>query len=245
MALVQNFQEQPTDCQPSPISSTALKQNWNSSSSVSSSTPSVPSETNDGCFECNICLDSAYEPVVTLCGHLYCWPCIYKWIHSQRSPIDPTDAPKCPVCKSKIINSSIIPLYGRGNSRTEPGPEFKKPKTEPVIPRRPAALRLEQHQNLTHRTLGNYTPHSPQSMAFGGAAGPSSFFSPTVGVFGEMVFARMFGSAENLFPYPNSYQGTLVGSSPRIRRQEMEVEKSLNRVSIFLLCCFILCLLLF
>jgi|TARA_B110000977_G_scaffold188631_1_gene257137 E3 ubiquitin-protein ligase RNF5 len=29
-------------------------------------------------FECNICLELASDPVVTQCGHLYCWPCIYK-----------------------------------------------------------------------------------------------------------------------------------------------------------------------
>ena len=28
-------------------------------------------------FECNICLEIASDPVITLCGHLYCWPCIY------------------------------------------------------------------------------------------------------------------------------------------------------------------------
>ena len=29
-------------------------------------------------FECNICYDVAEAPVVTLCGHLYCWPCRYR-----------------------------------------------------------------------------------------------------------------------------------------------------------------------
>lgn len=29
-------------------------------------------------FECNICLELARDPVVTLCGHLYCWPCLYR-----------------------------------------------------------------------------------------------------------------------------------------------------------------------
>ena len=29
-------------------------------------------------FECNICLDLASHPVITLCGHLYCWPCLYR-----------------------------------------------------------------------------------------------------------------------------------------------------------------------
>lgn len=28
-------------------------------------------------YECAICMEIAKEPVVTKCGHLYCWPCIY------------------------------------------------------------------------------------------------------------------------------------------------------------------------
>lgn len=31
-----------------------------------------------GAFDCNVCYDVAREPVVTMCGHLYCWPCLYR-----------------------------------------------------------------------------------------------------------------------------------------------------------------------
>jgi hypothetical protein len=37
----------------------------------------VPMDENIA-YECNICLELAKEPVVTLCGHLYCWPCLYR-----------------------------------------------------------------------------------------------------------------------------------------------------------------------
>jgi RING-type zinc-finger len=30
-------------------------------------------------FECNICYELSREPVVTYCGHLYCWPCLYRY----------------------------------------------------------------------------------------------------------------------------------------------------------------------
>lgn len=29
-------------------------------------------------YNCKICLEDAFEPVVTKCGHLYCWKCLYK-----------------------------------------------------------------------------------------------------------------------------------------------------------------------
>ena len=45
-------------------------------------------------FECNICYEIAREPVVTVCGHLYCWPCIY------RSPFPPVSRPLAEVCRA-------------------------------------------------------------------------------------------------------------------------------------------------
>ena len=37
-------------------------------------------------FACNICLELAQDPVVTQCGHLYCWPCIYKCVFRDTPP---------------------------------------------------------------------------------------------------------------------------------------------------------------
>lgn len=41
-------------------------------------------------FECNICLDQCSDPgiskitqVVTLCGHLFCWQCLHRWMTSN------------------------------------------------------------------------------------------------------------------------------------------------------------------
>jgi hypothetical protein len=65
-----------------------------------------------GAFECEICLEEPTEPVVTFCGHLYCWPCLWRWLRSGHSV--------CPVCKSGVTQDSIIPLYGRGKERVDP-----------------------------------------------------------------------------------------------------------------------------
>ncbi|KPA80131.1 hypothetical protein ABB37_05123 [Leptomonas pyrrhocoris] len=62
-------------------------------------------------FSCAICLDTATEPVVTRCGHLFCWECLDHWLHS------PAGVPECPVCKGRVderIAGDIIPLYGKG-----------------------------------------------------------------------------------------------------------------------------------
>ncbi|KAL0399380.1 UNVERIFIED_CONTAM: E3 ubiquitin-protein ligase RMA1H1 [Sesamum radiatum] len=238
------------------------KQKWNSVSQSATVTESL-----DGCFDCNICLDSCHEPVVTLCGHLYCWPCIYKWLQVQSNSFESDEQPKCAVCKAYISTSSLVPLYGRGTSPSE----SKKSQLDLAIPRRPPALDMNtllsaaselhqqshgnrfqpqnqafhQQQYFSH-PFSNYTSTSTAPPTFG-ATSPTSFFSPTISMVGELVFARIFGSSHtNLFAYPyqNSYPIPRNGS-PRLRRQEMQLDESLNRVSIFLFCCIILCLILF
>ncbi|KAI4371714.1 hypothetical protein MLD38_010034 [Melastoma candidum] len=69
-------------------------------------------------------------------------------------------------------------------------------------------------------------------------------YNPTTGALGEMVYARAFGNSGGLHGYPPPYHP--VGSPiPRMRRQDVQAHKSLNRVSVFLFCCFLLCLIVF
>ncbi|KAF8409277.1 hypothetical protein HHK36_005351 [Tetracentron sinense] len=226
---------------------------------------STASDNANGCFDCNICLDSAQDPVVTLCGHLYCWPCIYKWIHFQSASPDlyPDQKPQCPICKADVSHCTLVPLYGRGPTPTFTEPEGKGLHSGLVIPRRPRACGAHElitsatstmphsgpqlrrnHQQYSPQHYGNYAAASSPMYDLGGTA-TTNLFNPMVGMFGEMVYARVFGNSEtSLYAYPNSYQLT-GNSSPRVRRHEMQADKSLNRISIFLFCCFVLCLLLF
>jgi len=69
----------------------------------------VPLDSGDDRFACNICLDNVTDPVVTLCGHLYCWPCLFRWLQTLHS--------NCPVCKAGVSPESVIPLFIRGCER--------------------------------------------------------------------------------------------------------------------------------
>ncbi|KAG6402764.1 hypothetical protein SASPL_134975 [Salvia splendens] len=83
-------------------------------------------------YDCNICLEFAREPVLTTCGHLFCWACFY-----QVSDVDSTSK-ECPVCKGEVSEGTVIPIYGNGESErvceTESGLK---------IPPRPKAHRVE------------------------------------------------------------------------------------------------------
>lgn len=208
-----------------------------------------------GGFDCNICLDSVQDPVVTLCGHLYCWPCIYKWIHHQNTSSDQTlekKTPQCPVCKTEVSQKTIVPLYGRGQA-TNPGTEEKSPGLEELaIPRRPPTPRYGVLDAPVGPQLSRRGFHqrAPPPLAMPGRGGVDLTTavispSPTIGMLGEMVSGRILGDLETpLFASPNSYN--LAGvSTRRARRQATQADRSLSRIYTFLFCCIILCLLLF
>lgn len=86
----------------------------------------------DSRFSCNICFEAVTEPVVTQCGHLYCWPCLYRWLEPGIYPneregllsgtntgMPPAHAPVdesrrcCPVCKAECSIPTIVPIFVR------------------------------------------------------------------------------------------------------------------------------------
>ncbi|GAV67631.1 zf-C3HC4_2 domain-containing protein [Cephalotus follicularis] len=190
-----------------------------------------------GCFDCNICLDPANEPVVTLCGHLYCWPCIYKWLLVQSASLASDEPPQCPVCKADISHTTMVPLYGRGQAPTEGEFEGKVPYRGMVTPPRPSASGAKalsastptgqqlpyrnpyqgQHYNphLSYSSLEEDSPSPLPNLQGGRTTLPAGFEHL---MFGE----RVFGSSESLlYAYPNSYHRA-GSSSPRFRRHVMQ-----------------------
>ncbi|KAJ0813746.1 putative transcription factor C2H2 family [Helianthus annuus] len=192
-------------------------------------------EYENGGFDCSICLDSVQEPMVTLCGHLYCYPCIYKWIHQQNTSLDIPNKnnPQCPVCKRDISQKTLIPLYGRGQT---------------------AKSQIEK-KCLDHLGMIQRRPHSPscgtrvvptqQTQGFITVPDVINPTSPTMGMLGEMLYVSLLGNMQaSLYAYPNSYNLVPV-STRRARRHAMQADRSLGRICFFLFCCMMMCLILF
>jgi E3 ubiquitin-protein ligase RNF5 len=174
-------------------------------------------ENIDNCFDCHICLDFAHEPVVTLCGHLFCWSCIYKWLFVQRASLAPDEHPQCPVCKHDISHTKMVPLYGRGQTLSSRRGRNRKATLQDIsIPPRPPASEI---QSLLE------TPTSPQSDQQEQENDDTSQVQNLDTLVTPVIPRYMFGNYEDL--------------------HHMMANKSLNKISFFLFLCFVLCLILF
>lgn len=52
---------------------------------------------------CTLCLGPRRDPASTECGHCFCYTCIVAWAREKA---------ECPLCRSKVKLSKILPLYG-------------------------------------------------------------------------------------------------------------------------------------
>lgn len=85
-------------------------------------------------FDCNICLRKAKDPILTCCGHLYCWPCFY-----HLPDMGTEDTKECPACKGEVKHAAIIPIYGNSDKSLK----RKINESGLKIPPRPQAHRIE------------------------------------------------------------------------------------------------------
>jgi E3 ubiquitin-protein ligase RNF5 len=102
-----------------------------------------------GFFDCKICLDLAKDPVVTCCGHLFCWPCIYRWLYLSSSR---TRTKECPVCKGEVSDKDVIPIYGSGNNDEVRNRDEGSSSGARQIPRRPNARRVWRDPNARRQS---------------------------------------------------------------------------------------------
>ncbi|KAF9620245.1 hypothetical protein IFM89_010980 [Coptis chinensis] len=175
-------------------------------------------------FECNICFELAQDPIVTLCGHLFCWPCLYKWLHIH------SHSQECPVCKAVVQEEKLVPLYGRGKTPTDP-----RSKSIPGvnIPNRPSGQRPEtapppDQNHFPHHgfglapmataRIGNFT----LSAAFGGLF--PSIFNLQVHGFPDTMYG---GAAGYPYGFTNSFHGAHAPFFPQPANQGPQTDYKL------------------
>ncbi|KAI8320681.1 RING/U-box, partial [Martensiomyces pterosporus] len=134
-------------------------------------------------FSCNICFDTATDPVLTICGHLFCWSCLVQWLERSAT---------CPVCKAGCDKDKVIPVYGRGR-------EEKDPRLNANIPNRPAGQRPPPPPRQNNQFFG-FDPFGV----------PGSFHGATRG--GNFVFAGGFGFLPTLMGFSYTFASGQMGN---------------------------------
>ncbi|KAJ2108603.1 hypothetical protein IW146_006761 [Coemansia sp. RSA 922] len=133
-------------------------------------------------FSCNICFDTATDPVLTICGHLFCWSCLVQWLERSAT---------CPVCKAGCDKDKVIPVYGRGR-------EEKDPRHNPNLPNRPAGQRPPP-PSRQHNQLFGFDPFGvPGSFhgmgRVGGGAGGGAVFVGGLGLLPALMGFSTFST---------------------------------------------------
>lgn len=139
---------------------------------------------NESAFECNICLDTAKDAVVSMCGHLFCWPCLYQWMYTTDGNTQSHNT--CPVCKSAISREKTIPIYGRcGDSETN----RQDPRDK--LPPRPSGQRTEIPNPQNQFPYGNWAMGGPGAHMFHIGDGGFGLMSFGFATWHQNVFALL------------------------------------------------------
>ncbi|EFO61891.1 Zinc finger domain-containing protein [Giardia lamblia P15] len=70
----------------------------------------------DSEFACPICMSDANYPVLTQCGHIYCYSCLKLWLTNSRES-------NCAVCRAPVsLSSGLTPVYAGRQEGEDPRP---------------------------------------------------------------------------------------------------------------------------
>ena len=181
---------------------------------------------NGGLFECNICFDTPQDPVVTRCGHLYCWSCLWRWMR-QRS-----GSSQCPVCKASVTRDTVTPIYGRGRAQGDDPRE--RARNSPAPPPRPSGQRIPNAAGQGNQNGGGnghpagIHPYWHPAAAFGRGAYAAG------GAHGNLALAT-FGNFPSLFGMEFAYPqfNEQANETPRLT-PEQETREQVAKVFLFL-----------
>lgn len=197
-------------------------------------------------YNCSICLDSVTAPVLTPCGHLYCWPCLYLWlapgltaIENDRSGL-PNEEPmtddgldvhrRCPMCKSSCIIGELTPiyineeapLYDKSTHETDALVDSEKEQCgfeqrTVVIPRRPVARCLKREREIVDDASGSHALSFERNEAIRANASLSKGLFPLFQLFSHQDIANEADTVQQASSTPES-------------------DKMVRNIIIFLLC---------
>ncbi|KAL9672518.1 hypothetical protein QQ045_028769 [Rhodiola kirilowii] len=167
-------------------------------------------------------------------------------MESISADISNEQPPQCPVCKAEVSEATLVPLYGRDIIGRN-----KVLHRDPCIPRKPPAPtfgRLLTDSVSTHSLRSELLPFGHfQSITppYFSRHNSSILRHPFIVMVSQMIHGRGFSSsATNMYNSSSSYYSA-EDSNPRVRRHVAETDKSLSKISSFLFCCRMLCLIFF
>ncbi|KAH8292965.1 hypothetical protein KR054_001504 [Drosophila jambulina] len=79
-----------------------------------------------GPYTCWHCHEYVLGGVITICGHMFCWTCLWPFVADKLHP-------ECPQCQTRLfLHEDIIPFYGEGpNARPEESDFLAEPGAVP------------------------------------------------------------------------------------------------------------------
>jgi hypothetical protein len=80
-------------------------------------------------YQCRTCKKQASEPVISTCGHMFCWSC-------ADASLTPTGSFECPVCSFSITKAKLTAIYiseeEKSKSSANPRPRATRQEAQSV-----------------------------------------------------------------------------------------------------------------